>query len=57
MKGKGPFIISKESPREALSKLSWKSTLYIWVGPVLTLARLWEILLNGETLLRSLVQN
>ena len=44
MKGKGPFIISKQSPRDALSKLGWKSLLFIWGGPIATLWGLWEIL-------------
>lgn len=32
-----PFTISSESQRDVVRELSWKSTLYIWGGPVLTL--------------------
>jgi hypothetical protein len=39
--GKGernePFTISWHSQREVVGALAWKSTLYIWGGPVLTL--------------------
>jgi hypothetical protein len=31
------FLISWHSQRDLLSELSWKSTLYIWGGPILTL--------------------
>lgn len=44
MKGNGPFVISTDSEREVLAKLSWKSLLFIWGGPVATLWGLWEIL-------------
>jgi len=44
MKGSGPFVISTDSEREVLTKLSWKSLLFIWGGPAATLWGLWEIL-------------
>jgi hypothetical protein len=44
MKGNGPFVISTDSQVELLSKLSWKSLLFIWGGPIATLWGLWEIL-------------
>lgn len=44
MKGRGPFVISKCSEREIVSKLSWKSVLYIWGGPAAALWGLWQIL-------------
>ena len=43
MKGNGPFVISTDSEREVLAKLSWKSLLFIWGSPVATLWGLWEI--------------
>jgi hypothetical protein len=44
MKGKGVFVISKDSQRDVVSKLHWKSVLYIWGGPAAALWGLWEIL-------------
>jgi hypothetical protein len=44
MKGNGPFVISSDSQVELLSKLSWKSLLFIWGGPIAALWGLWEIL-------------
>jgi hypothetical protein len=44
MKGPSPFVISNRSYREVVSKLHWKSVLYIWGGPLWALAGLWEIL-------------
>jgi hypothetical protein len=44
MKGSGPFVISTDSEVELLSKLSWKSWLFIWGGPIAALWGLWEIL-------------
>jgi len=32
------FLISWHSQRDLLAELSWKSALYIWGGPILTLA-------------------
>ena len=46
MKGNGPFVISTDSEVELLSKLSWKSLLFIWGGPIAALWGLWEILNN-----------
>ena len=43
MKG-SPFIISNRSQREVISDLSWKSIVYIWGGPVVTLLGVWGIL-------------
>lgn len=43
MQGNAPFVISSRSYREVVSKLSWKSVLYIWGGPLWALAGLWEI--------------
>jgi hypothetical protein len=44
MKGKGAFVISTESQRDVVVKLNWKSLVYIWGGPAITLWSLWEIL-------------
>ena len=44
MKGGGPFLISRDSQRDLLTKLGWKSVLFIWGGPIATLWGLWEIL-------------
>ncbi len=44
MKGNGPFVISAESQVELLTKLGWKSLLFIWGGPIATLWGLWEVL-------------
>jgi len=46
MKGYGPFVISTDSQVELLSKLGWKSLLFIWGGPIAALWGLWEILNN-----------
>jgi hypothetical protein len=48
-----PFIISTESQREVVSKLSWKSILYIWVGPLVALWGLWEILVKRPGIIGS----
>jgi hypothetical protein len=53
MRGKGPFLISGESQREVLAKLSWKSLLFIWGGPVATLWALWELLVNQSGIIGS----
>lgn len=46
--GKGahhdPFTISSQSQRELVQSLGWKSALYIWGGPVLTLVCLYVLL-------------
>lgn len=55
MKGKDPFVVSHQSQRAVLSKLSWQSLLCIWGGPAATLAGLWELLFNGPGLLRYLM--
>jgi hypothetical protein len=43
--GKGtdraPFTISSRSQREVVQSLAWKSALYIWGGPIVTLACLY----------------
>jgi hypothetical protein len=39
-----PFFISEHSQRELLQTLTWKSSLYLWGGPALTLASLWYLL-------------
>jgi hypothetical protein len=49
MKGESPFVISNRSYREVVSKLSWRSVLYIWGGPLWALAGLWEILRRVRT--------
>jgi len=43
MKG-SPFLISNRSQRELISDLSWKSIVYIWGGPIVTLLGVWGIL-------------
>jgi hypothetical protein len=44
MKGGTPFVISNQSEREVLAQLNWTSVLYIWSGPLMTIAGAWEIL-------------
>lgn len=44
MKGQGPFVISSGSERDLVSKLHWKSLLFIWGGPLWALWALWELL-------------
>ena len=46
MKGDGPFVISRRSQRDILSKLSRKSIWYIWGGPIWALWAVWELLSN-----------
>jgi hypothetical protein len=46
--GDCPFIISNLSQREIVSRLSWKSLLFIWGGPIWTLWAVWEILGHPE---------
>lgn len=47
--GKGernePFIISGHSQKEVVRTLAWKSALYIWGGPVVTLACIYFLML------------
>src|SRR5437870_5808282 len=43
MKG-SPFIPPNRSQREVISDLSWKSVVYIWGGPAVTLLGVWGIL-------------
>ncbi len=57
MKGKGPFLISNESEREVLSKLGWKSLVYIWGGPVAALWGIWELLVVQPGLIGSPFSN
>jgi hypothetical protein len=44
MRSDGPSLISTQSQRELVAKLSLKSLLYIWGGPVAAIWGLWEIL-------------
>jgi hypothetical protein len=44
VKGDGPFVISKDSQRDLLTKLHWRSLVCIWGGPAAALWGLWEIL-------------
>ena len=46
MKGKSgePFFISWRSQRDVVQMLAWRSTLYIWGGPILALVGLWLLL-------------
>jgi len=42
--GKGssdPFLLSNRSEREIILEMAWKSTLYIWAGPILIVLCLW----------------
>jgi len=39
-----PFFISRRSQREVVQSLAWRSTLYIWGGPILALTGLWLLL-------------
>jgi hypothetical protein len=41
---KHPLFISGRSQRDIVRALGWQSTLYIWGGPVLTLACFWYLL-------------
>jgi hypothetical protein len=41
---KHPLFISARSQREIVRALGWQSTLYIWGGPILTLACFWYLL-------------
>jgi E3 Ubiquitin ligase len=47
--GKGPegapFTLSSSSPREVVQSLAWKSTLFIWGGPILTVGCLYFLAL------------
>jgi hypothetical protein len=45
VKGKGPFVIAKESQRELVARLSWRSMVCIWGGPAAALWGLWEMLI------------
>ena len=56
MQGNGPFVISDDSQRDVVSKLSLKSILYIWGGPAAALLGLWEIL-SHTRLLESIFRN
>lgn len=40
-----PFTISCRSPKEVVQSLAWKSTLYIWGGPVICVVCLYLLLL------------
>jgi hypothetical protein len=42
-KGRTPFVISNQSQREVVAQLNWTSVVYIWAGPVMAVASLWEI--------------
>jgi hypothetical protein len=52
-KGNGPFIISSNSEREMLTKLSWGSLLYIWGGPITALWGVWELVFVRPGLIGS----
>ena len=52
VKGNGPFVISKDSESDLLTKLSWRSLLCIWGGPIAALWGLWEILVVRPGLVR-----
>lgn len=56
MKGKGPYLISSLSPRDVLARLTWRSILSTWGGPVLTLLGLVQLLLNGPAMLQTLLR-
>jgi len=38
------FFISRRSQREVVQSLAWRSTLYIWGGPILAVTGLWLLL-------------
>lgn len=46
--GRGPFLISSRSRREIAESLGWRSALYIWGGPALSLICLWILLANWD---------
>src|SRR5262249_35699242 len=52
-KGNGPFIISTDSEPELLTKLSWKSFLFIWAGPIAALWGVWELVFVKPGLIGS----
>ena len=56
MKGNGPFVISKDSQSDLLTKLSWRSLVCIWGGPLAALWGLWEILVVRPGLLGTPVR-
>ncbi len=56
VKGDGPFVISKDSESDLLTKLNWKSMVCIWGGPIAALWGLWEILVVRPGLLGALVR-
>jgi hypothetical protein len=56
VKANGPFVISKDSQSDLLTKLSWRSLVCIWGGPVAALWGLWEILVVRPGLLGTPVR-
>lgn len=51
--GKGandPFILSNRSEREVTLAMAWKSTAYIWAGPILILFCLWLLAVRAGAL-------
>ena len=38
------FLLSNRSEREVILEMAWKSTLYIWAGPILIVLCLWLVL-------------
>ncbi len=46
--GNCPFIVSNRSQHEVVSRLGWKSLLFIWGGPLWTLWAVWEVLGHAE---------
>lgn len=42
--GRSPLVISTHSEREVLAEMNWRSSLYIWIGPAMTLLSVYEFL-------------
>ncbi|HKW16933.1 MAG TPA: hypothetical protein VJO35_05440 [Terriglobales bacterium] len=56
MKGSGPFVISNDSQRDLVNKLSWRSLVYIWGGPIAALWGLWELLVVRPGIVESVLR-
>jgi hypothetical protein len=56
VKGNGPFVISKDSQSDLLTKLSWRSLVCIWGGPAAALWGLWEILVVRPGIVESVLR-
>jgi hypothetical protein len=55
-KANGPFVISKDSQSDLLTKLSWRSLVCIWGGPLAALWGLWELLVVRPGIVGSVLR-